>query len=53
MVLATPKLLDQTWPKGAGNLRMDRKTWFFLLKSALVAKLHSYIDPREDHPTKK
>ena len=51
--LATPKLLDQTRPKGTGNLRMGRKTWFFLLKSALVAKFHSYHDPREDHPTKK
>src|SRR5260370_8027733 len=40
----------QTRPKGSGSLRLKRKTLVLILRSALVARLHSYCDPSEDHP---
>src|SRR5258708_20630650 len=45
-----PKQLILTWPKGTGGLRLKRKTLVLILRSALVARLHSYSDPIEDHP---
>src|SRR6266436_7062436 len=45
-----PKYLVLTQPKGSGSLEMKRKTLVLILRSALVARLHSYSDPSEDHP---
>src|SRR5258707_4772078 len=45
-----PKQLILTWPKGSGGLRLKRKTLVLILRSALVARLHSYSDHSEDHP---
>src|SRR5258708_35716422 len=46
------KQLILTWPKGTGGLRLKRRTLVLILRSALVARLHSYTDPSEDHPRK-
>src|SRR5258705_2610295 len=43
-----PKQLILTRPKGAGGLRLKRR----ILMSALVARLHSYSHPNQDHPRK-
>src|SRR5258708_532409 len=47
-----PKQLILTRPKGAGGLRLKRRTLVLILRSALVARLHSYSDPSKDHPRK-
>src|SRR6266436_4341483 len=45
-----PKQLILTQPKGTGSLRLKRRTLVLILRSALVARLHSYSNPSEDHP---
>src|SRR5260370_19225958 len=47
-----PKQLILTRPKGTGGLRLKRRTLVLILRSALVAKPHSFNDPSEDHPRK-
>src|SRR5260221_14764226 len=47
-----PKQLILTRPKGTGGLRLKRRTLVLILGRALVARLHSFNEPSEDHPRK-